>query len=131
MNECLEVSKDCLLILSLTQMESDSAKLIYVKAPVSQEPCLPKEITLLPRHVGRSLALRNSGFLMQIEVSLPLSNCPCKGYMEEQYVSFSKKYIDRTINTKPLQQATNFPVGLPAPPSQEWPIGMPRLWRGF
>lgn len=99
----------------------------YFKAPISQEPCLPKQLMLLPRHVGRSLAPRNSVFLMQIEVSLPLSNCPCKGYMEEQYVSFSKNCIDLTINTKPSLWTTNFPVELQVAPLQECPIGMPRI----
>lgn len=38
---------------------------------------------------------------MQTEVSLTLSNCPCKGYTEEQYISIIKNGIDLIINTKP------------------------------
>ena len=68
---------------------------------------------------------------MPTEVSLPLSNCPCKGYTEEQYVSFSKNCIDLTTNTKPSPWTTNFPVGLRVAPLQECPIGMPRIWRCF
>lgn len=68
---------------------------------------------------------------MQIEVSLPLSNCRCKGYMEEQYVSFRKSCIGPTINTKPSHWATHFPAGLGAAPLQECPVAVHRIWRCF
>lgn len=75
-----EVSKDYSLTLSLTQMESDYANLLH--RAMSQEPCVSKQLTTQACwQLTDSKELR---VLMQIEVSLLLSNRPCKGYMEEQ-----------------------------------------------